>query len=273
MVMTFHGCSQDAFLLYAGVGAVLFVVCLVLALGYRNAKQFLDELWAVDTYEARDLRRMCKGGFDATVEVQGMVSCSQPLVSLAAQVPCCWFHTKVEREERKTRTVTDTDSDGRRHIRNETYYEWETEFDRTFTTIFEVRDETGVTFVDPDRADIQTETVFSREVSQRQPWFDSSIGFSDTGDYRISEEAFLPERYAFVIGEASERDGGVVLHYPKKGYLDPRRRHFVISRKTENELVKSKQTTASLYLWSSVAAFLCAIVCLLIAAGVIRLPC
>lgn len=40
-------------------------------------------MWAVDTYDAKDLKRLVKGGFEATVEVQGTASCENPIVSLA----------------------------------------------------------------------------------------------------------------------------------------------------------------------------------------------
>lgn len=251
--------SNPAILL--AIGGVLLIVCLACVWKYVSAKRLLDEMWAVDTYEAKELRRMCSGGFDATVEVQGTVTCDQPLVSLAANVPCCWFHTTVEREERKTRTVTETDSRGNRRTRTETYYEWQTDFSESFSTLFKVHDPTGYALVDPTNADIDAETVYSRVIMHREPWFLGRVWLSDTGKYRITEKAFLPQGFVYVLGQASSRDGEVLIRYPSKGYLDPKRKLFVISRKSEEELTRAKQSTASVCFWFAIVALLGAAVC------------
>lgn len=257
----------DNFGLFTIAGVALLVVSAALAIGYKNTKQFLDDLWAVDTYEARELRRMCSGGFDATVEVQGQVSCDNPIISLAARVPCCWFRTQVEREDRRTRTVTKRDSEGRTTTRTETYYVWVTDFDEAYYTTFKVHDATGYTLVDPQNADIDTQKVYEDTIHHREDWFGAHVGFSDTGKYRITEEAFLPEGYAFVLGEASIAGEDALIHYPRKGYLDPRCKHFLISRRTEKEITKSKQNAAAAYLWFSVLALLAAAFCFVAACG------
>lgn len=244
---------------------VFLLISAALALYRKNTLQVVDELWAVDTYDARELRRMCSGGFDATVEVQGEVSCDQPIISLAAQTPCCWFRTVVEREERKTRTVTETDARGNRTTRTETYYEWETTFDRTQCVVFKVHDPTGFTLVDPERAAIDSERVVRKTVRHREPWFGPEVRHSDTGKYRITEHVFAPSGFAFVLGRASCLGDEVIIRYPDTGYLDPKKRHFIISRKTEQELTRSRQVSASVCFWFSIAALLAAGACLVFA--------
>ena len=85
------------------IGGFSLAAGLICFFFYRKNKKLLEEMWAVDTYSAKDLRRLVKGDFEATVEVQGTVSCENPIVSLAANIPCCYYHTSVERQDRVSR--------------------------------------------------------------------------------------------------------------------------------------------------------------------------
>lgn len=254
-----------AFLIAAGV---LTLVSLILLCLYNQTRRLLDEMWAVDTYDSRELARMCSDGFDATVEVEGTVSCEQPIVSLAAEVECVWFRTRVEREDRRTRTVRDSRTG---HTRTETYYTWVTDMDVTHTTVFKVHDQMGFTLVDPEGADIDSEIVCSRITLMREPWFEG-VMLSDTGRYRVNEEAFLPEGYAYVLGRATSTPKGVLIHHPDEGYADSKARFFIISRKTEKELTRHKQRTQSVLFWLAVTAFLGAIYCALVGFRLVTPP-
>lgn|GEM_PF-2600186 len=254
--------------IFLGIGVALMIVSIVLTYYYNRAKKALDELWAVDTYSAVELARMVKGQFDATVEVEGQVSCDVPVIAPATGIPCCWVKTTVAREDRRTREVTERDADGNTHTRTETYYEWVTDYDETLTAQFKVTDSTGTTVVEPTRAEIDTQVTRSEIIYDRETWFAGSVGYSDTGKYRVHESAFLPEGYAFVLGRASEHSGGALIHAPEQGYMDPKARFFVISRKTEQELVASYIRSKSLYFWFAIVTFLGAVTCLLLFFGV-----
>lgn len=251
------------------IGAILLVVSITLAYYYSRIKKFLDELWAVDTYSADELRKMVKGQFDATVEVEGTVSCEQPIISPAANIPCCWVNTTVAREEMRTRTVTETDSQGRTHTRTETYYEWVTDYNETVSTIFKVTDTTGYTLVDPQGAEIDTQCVRNEIIHHREEWFNPYVRYSDTGKYRVVESIFAPDGYTFVLGKATEHPEGSLIHCPDKGYMDPKARFFVVSRKSEKELTASKELSRNLCLWFSVITFLGAVTCALIGFSII----
>ena len=223
------------------IGGFSLVVGLICLFFYNKNKKLLLEMWAVDTYSAKDLRRLVKGGFEATVEVQGMVFCENPLVSLAANIPCCNYHTSVAREDRRTRTVTSGSGSSRR-TRTETYYVWVEEMDEKKSTLFKVRDKTGDTFVDPSRASIDMETVADEIIRHKEPWFEQSVRNSDTGKYRIREAVFKPGGFVYVLGQASvNSEGKAQIRYPKKGYMDPKKKFFIISRKGEKELIQKKQ--------------------------------
>jgi len=219
----------------------------------------------VDTYTAKDLRRLVKHMFDATVEVEGTVSCDNPVISLAARIPCCYVNTTVSRQERKTRMMTERGSDGRSYTREETYFEWTVGLNEKDSTIFKVQDETGYTLVNPTKAHIDLETIYDEQVPHREPWFENKVGHSDTGLYKIQERAFLPKGFAYVLGRATDTDEGVaMIHAPEKGYMDPKKKFFVISRKSEKELTRHKQKKTRWLFWLSVAFFAIALYCLLV---------
>ena len=254
---------------FLGIGVALLIISIVLIYYYNRAKKALDELWAVDTYSAVELARMVKGQFDATVEVEGQVSCDSPVIAPATGIPCCWVKTTVAREDRRTRQVTERDSNGNTHTRTETYYEWVTDYDQTQTAQFKVTDSTGTTLVEPARAEIDTQVTRSEITYDREEWFSGEVGFSDTGKYKVHEIAFRPDGYAFILGRASEHPQGALIHAPDKGYMDPKAKFFVISRKTEKELAASYARSKSLYFWFAIITFLGAIACLLFLFGVI----
>ena len=104
---------------YLIIGGFSLVAGLICFFFYRKNKKLLEEMWAVDTYSAKNLRRLVKGDFEATVEVQGTVSCEKPVVSMAANIPCCYYHTSVERQDRRTRIVKSGSG-----TRIRTYYVW-----------------------------------------------------------------------------------------------------------------------------------------------------
>jgi hypothetical protein len=242
-------------------GGISLILAVALVVYYQRAKQLLDEMWAVDTYSASELRRMCSGGFDAVVEVQGQVSCDRPVTATYSQFPCVWCHTRVERE--MTRVAASRSGVRTTHV-------WETGYDQVLTAIFKVSDETGYTLVDPTRADIDTEDPYVLITDRREPWFES-VGRSDTGRYRITEEIFVPTGYAYILGEASSCQEGVqsdvLMHYPSEGYTDPGKRFFIISRKSEKEITGAKEFSLRICFWAGILGFLFAAYCALHALG------
>jgi hypothetical protein len=255
---------------YLIIAGLTILICLVLFFFFRRIKKLLEEMWAVDTYTAQDLHRMVKHQFDATVEVEGTVSCDDPVISPAARVPCCYVHTTVSRQERKTRIVTEKDSGGRSYSREETYFEWTVDLNENDSTIFKVQDETGYTLVNPNKAHIDLETIYDEQVPHREPWFENKVGRSDTGLYKIRERVFFPNGFVYVLGQATDTDEGVaMIHAPEKGYMDPKKKFFVISRKSEKELTRSKQVKARWLFWLSAASFSIALYCLLAYLGVL----
>ena len=147
-------------------------------------------MWSVKTYDAADLRRMCSDGFDAIVEVQGAVGCDKPVISFAAQLPCCWLHVVVRREEEK-RSRLDTFDHVDRTVRQDT--EWITDMDRCYSTVFKVEDKTGSTLVYPEGADIETTKIFDGVVTRDESWLEKLLS-GHAGSYHCDRRGVPPDR-------------------------------------------------------------------------------
>lgn len=250
--------QMDNSAFYMIPGAIAFILGAVLLYYYYRAKGLANEMWAVDTYQAAELRRMCSGGFNAVVEVQGNATCDQPITSPAAHVECAWCRTKIYLE--------------RKGSKGSTY--WSLQSDKTLYTLFKVHDETGYVLVDPVNSDIDTNEPYEI-ITEGRPWFENILS-SDTGRYKITEEFFIPTGYVYVLGQATSTGGGtspdVLVHYPTEGYTNAKHPFFVISRKTEKRLADEEGISLKISLWSSMTAFLCAAYCGLILLGIIPCP-
>jgi hypothetical protein len=223
-------------------GGVSLILGSVLAVYYHKAKALLSEMWAVDTYSAKELQRMCSDNFNATVEVQGNVSCDAPLTSPAANIECCWYHTRVDRQKRNYKGETS----------------WEKIYDETRSAVFKVSDETGYTLVNPEKAEIDSVKACDRTTLTGEYWFGAE-GYFGEGPFRIHEEVFLPGGFAYVLGQATPLQEGttpaVIMHYPDRGYMEPGRRIFLISRKTEKLLASEQGISLSVCFWLAILAF------------------
>lgn len=225
-------------------GTLSLILGCVMVYYYTRSKRLIDEMWAVDTYTARDLRLLCSGDFSAIVEVEGIIECDNPLISPAAKIPCCWCHTKIESEE--------CAPNGGKC--------WRTTFEETKSTLFKVCDKTGFTLVEPLDADIDAARIFFDTVNRMQALSISSrIGTSDTGDYRITEEALHDGGYAYVLGLAACTQRGtspdVLIRKADQGYADVKRGHFIISRKSEKELTTQYGISTTLCYYMAAISF------------------
>jgi len=64
-------------------------------------------------------------------------------------------------------------------------------------------------------------------------------------------------------GQIPRDRGSVFAHRPERGYIDPNKPYFVISRKTEKELTGYRQITVNVCFWFGIIAFLAAAFCFL----------
>src|SRR2546425_11456323 len=83
------------------VGAILALICLISALRSGKRRRLIDNLPTCKT----------TGVFIGLVELKGTAETREPLTSYLAEQPCVFYQWIVE--EHWSRTVTETDSDGK----------------------------------------------------------------------------------------------------------------------------------------------------------------
>ena len=177
----------------------------------------------------------------------------------ASNFPCCWCRTVVERQV--------SEGSG-----SEKQLGWKKDYDSILTAVFKINDETGYTLVDPTNAEIECEKPYRLVTSEREPWFEG-VGYSDTHTYRITEEIFVPTGYAYVLGEASSCGEGpscdVLIHRPEKGYVDPKQRFFIISRKSEKQITRSNELSLKICLYGGILGLFITAYCGLSLLGIV----
>jgi hypothetical protein len=226
---------------------------------YIKSKRFADEIWAVKSYAARDLRLMCSSGFEAIVKVEGIIECYNALISPAGRVPCCWYHLTVEWEE----TLEEKQSP-RILV-----------FEDTKSTIFKVCDKTGFTLVDATGASVDAvEDFFDTVDKSRALEISGGIRTSDDGRYRITEEILHAGGYLYVLGLAKCTQKGTssdaVICKPNHGYVDSKG-HFIISRKPDKELTKQSGISVSVCYYMAAISFAVTLFSILCLTGVIKI--
>jgi hypothetical protein len=239
------------------LGVVLVLIGVGLYFGAASQRRKLGLMQATQTSNAADLKSLAQsvakdigaGSFAEVAEVKGTIRCDNPLVSELTNTPCIFYNTHVSREYEET--YWDTDSKGNRVQR--TRRGSDTVSQNTRTCAFDVEDATGRIPVDPTGASITGEKVYDRF----EPGEPSNTNIS-IGRFRLNlssltlgagrrtlgykyEEWLVPlGRAIYVLGEASDSAGGLVIRKPtKKGTT------FIVSTKSEEELTKSAAGTST----------------------------
>src|ERR1700677_3606282 len=122
------------------IGLIVAVAALVASLHACRRKRLIDNLPTSKT----------QGVFIGLVELKGTAQCEQPLTSYLAGAPCIYYAYEIE--ERWSRLVTTTGSDGRGGTREVTRREsgWRQVDAHTESTPFYLQDDTGSILVRPD---------------------------------------------------------------------------------------------------------------------------
>ena len=231
----------------AGLAAV---AVLFFFLSRGQGKKALD-MQAIETSSSADLvqlaadiaREIGPGSMNQTAEVKGVVECPDPLKAEMSGTDCIWYRSTVTREYEES--YTEKDSNG--NTRNGTRRGSETVSTNERRLPFLVRDSTGTIEVDPEGATMDGERVLSkfeqgeRGTSIRLGSFSMNIGAIGSGrrtlGYKLEEWAVPTGRNVYVLGEA--KDDGGRLRVGKPGTKGG---HFLISLKSEEQLVKAAKT-------------------------------
>lgn len=247
-------------------------------LGRGQGKKALD-MQAIETSTSADLARLAAdiaaeigaGSLNQPAEIKGATECQSPLTAEMSGTDCIWYRSTVTREYEESYTEKDTNG----NTRNATRRGSEILSSNERRLPFMVRDSTGAIEVDPEGATMDGEQVLSRfEQGERSAGiniggFSISLGALASGrrtiGYKLEEWAIPTGRNIYVLGEA--RDDGGRLRIGKPGTKDGR---FLISLKSEEQLVKAAKTGSKvLGVLSAVSGVAAVVVLVLMLTGII----
>jgi hypothetical protein len=210
---------------------------MMLALNAGRKRRLLD-----DTPVSKAL-----GVFVGEVELEGVCVRRDPFISYLAEKPCVLYSWSVEEHWRRKRTETYTDDKGRTRTR--------TVIDTGSDTVasggekggFYLQDDTGYVWVNPEGADLETLTMFSRTVDRSDGLYyekgpDGSVDGS-TGERSFYEYGLVVGTPLFVRGRASERTDVVAAQIKHEAKADM----FIITPRKEKELSDGKATAYVLW--------------------------
>jgi hypothetical protein len=176
------------------------------------------------------------GVFIGLVELKGVAQSEQPLVSYLASIRCVHYSYAIE--ERWSRMVTDTESDGHGGTRTVTRQEsgWTTVASLTESTPFYLQDDTGSLLVRPEGARIEALDVFDQTCSSFDPLYygkGPAGGVMDSDRVRRFHETAVPlQAPLFIVGQARERQDIVAPEIA----ADARASEYLISVRTQEQV-------------------------------------
>lgn len=199
----------------------------------------------------KEMSSFGEGNFSLYVEMKGAVRASRPpLVGTLSKQPCVYYKTQVTRkyevlEEKK-------DSNGR--LRKT----WVTKEDVVSSNEdkmeFELEDKTGRIPVNLDGATIEANKVFDNfEQGGRSSRF-TDLVFYDRSDsktigFQYTEYAIPLNATIYTLGDANDRSGTLKLSRPQDN-----KKKFVVSTKSEEQLVAEAQSGAKMAKYGSIAS-------------------
>ncbi len=249
------------------IGLALIGLSVLLIFLRRKSQDKLLEIKSTQTSSAKDLADLCQsvkdgignsGGFSQLAEVKGIVKCDKPVFGELSKQACVYYEMNVS--ERYEETYYEKDSKGNSVRRTRTGSA--SVAGNSQSVPFEVEDATGRITVNPNGADIDPVQVVSKYEPSMQGRNTISIGsFSfnvgrSTNDrkilgYEFTEKIIPLDRRVYVIGEASDSSGELMIRQPsEKG------KPFIVTLKSEEELTKEKESNINAMLYGAIACLL-----------------
>jgi len=198
------------------------------------------------------------GGFAQQMEFKGVVACDTPLTSELAQQPCVYYSMSVE--ERYEEDFDERDAQG--SIRKRTRTGSTIVASNTRHTRFLLDDGSGCIPVDLHGASIDAVKALERFEA-----YNASVGTLRAGTFTFQIATPTPKRRVlgyhyresiipvgqqlYALGEVHDGSGEAVLRFPS----DPKS-PFIVSVKSEEELVRSKRKSSRHLLIGAVVCFI-----------------
>jgi hypothetical protein len=261
------------------VGIVLLVVSGILYFVRMNAQKKLFEIKSTETFLTKDLQDLYSsvkseigaGGFSKMAEVKGLVKCDNPLKGEISGQPCVYYSMTVTREFEETKQERDANGNMvTKNVRGS-----ETVSSNTQRVPFYVQDESGRMLVNPNNANIDPVQVKDEfQAGEYQTGQSLSFGgFTFTVNSPLSsrrtlgyrfQESILPlDRKVYILGEVTDTSGELAIQYPRE-----KGKKYIISLKSEEELVRGAESTIKWTLYAAIACDVIGIV--LVILGVLK---
>ncbi len=208
------------------VGAIVAIFALWASLDACRRKRLIDNLPTSKVH----------GVFIGLVELKGKVKCEQPLTSYLTGTACVYYSYTIE--EKWSRTVRETVSDGRGGTRTEERTEsgWTTVDSRTEMAPFYLEDETGSLLVRPEGARIEALSVMDTECTAFNPLYygkGPAMAIANSDGFRRFVETAIPlEAPLFLVGQARERRDVVAPEIA----ADDKASEFLISVRSQEQV-------------------------------------
>ena len=184
----------------------------------------------------------CKttGVFIGLVELKGTAESECPLECPFSNTPAVWFQWSVKEEWRRTRTVTETNSEGKTVTRTVVDTGYDTIASGGQTQKFYIKDDCGLLRIDPEKAKIDAKGVFFESCTMGDPlYFQCGVSTPVHGSVgrRVYSETAIPLHHdIYVIGKSRVREDAVAaeIAWHKDAPL------FLISTSTEDEVANTR---------------------------------
>ncbi len=257
------------------VGIVLCGVGGFLVFSYFKQKKKMEAISGVETTTAAALTEIWKGvsdeigtgSFEEPAEMKGVLECERPLESEIEKQPCVYYSMRVLRKWEEEYYETDDDGNRERKTRQGS----DTVSSNTRSVPFQVRDDTGTVKVNPNDANIDGERIVDRFEPESAVSggtisfgnFSFSLGSGSrsggrrTLGYQFTETILPLSRRVYVLGTASDSSGELMIQKPRE------KGQFIISLKSEEELLKSSKSGMTWSLVGAVACFVIGVGCII----------
>lgn len=260
------------------LGIIVCVVGAFLIFNYFNQKKRLEAISGVETSTAALLHEICqgvaseigKGSFEQMAEVKGTIQCDQPLESEIEKQPCAYYSMTVTRKWEEEYYEKDKETG---ETVKKTRQGSDIVSSNTRSVPFKVKDDTGTLLVDPNDARIEGEQIVDRFEPQEGSASGGTISFgsfsfsfgeqeSDEGrrtlGYHFSETILPLNRKAYVLGSASDLSGELMIQKPRE------KGQFLISLKSEEELMASSKSGMQWSLYGAIACFVIGVILIIL---------
>lgn len=185
------------------------------------------------------------------VELSGIGSSSNPLMAEHSNSACLYYKAQVTREYEYTETERDSEGNSKTVTRRGS----ETVSNNERYIPFYLDDGSGAKImVDMEGAEKHTVQSVDRFENNAPSGFSINIGGgysnSRTLGFRYKEHIIPNNSKLYVLGEASDRRGEFGIIKPK----DSKDNNFIVSTKSEEEIIKSTQSSAGMYMVFAIIA-------------------